>query len=129
MILVVVFLKLMGNLTIIWTSLFEVYAIPAGSLGGLALGIAEFIRRSLRNMTKLVDLLLETTKPIANDSRGLYAGDKKMPPTRDVVNDVYYHVILEAIRGAAFQVFGLLGRPVYCCYHLSLNQFVRRPSD
>ena len=118
-------LWLTGNLTFIWTTLFELYSIPAGTLGGVALGIAEFIRRSLNNMTRLVDLLLETTARIATDIRDLSSGDKEMPPARDLVQDVYEQVILVTLKQAISMVFGFFGGPIYWLYHLTLNQFVR----
>ncbi|MEM8670589.1 MAG: hypothetical protein AAGG48_23895 [Planctomycetota bacterium] len=123
--LVGVVLKLIGGLSLLWWFVLESYAAPAGSLVGLLLGLAEFVRRSLSNMTTLVDLLLETTMQVAIDARELSSGDTEMPPTRDLVEDVYEQVFLVIIREVLGTMFGFFAKPVYWLYHVTLNQMVR----
>ncbi|MGI9470241.1 MAG: hypothetical protein ACR2NZ_01830, partial [Rubripirellula sp.] len=126
LVIVVAFaLKLSGNMTLMWTAIFEIYSAPAGTLIGLTLGMAEFVRRSLTSMTKLVDLLLETSAQVAIDVQRLSAGDTEMPPTRDLVEDVYEQVILVITREVLGSMFGFFGKPVYWLYHVTLNQMVR----
>lgn len=119
------FLKVTGNFSFFWMVMFELYATPAGSLVGVSLGIAEFIRRSLNNMTKLIDLLLVTTMQVAIDAQGLASGETEMPSTRDLVEDVYQHVILVLTKEALQSMLGIFGKPVYWLYHVTLNQMVR----
>ena len=123
--LVAILLKLTGNLTLVWATIFESYAALSGLIIGLALGIAEFIRRSLSNMTKQMDLLLQTTMRAAIDAQGLSLGQTQMPPTRDLVEDVYAHVILVITQEVLASMFGIFGKPVYWLYHVTLNQMVR----
>lgn len=118
-------LKLSGNMTLLWTAVLEIYSAPAGTLIGLTLGTAEFVRRSLTSMTKLVDLLLETSARVAVDVQGLSAGETEMPPTRDLVEDVYEQVILVVTKEVLGSMFGFFGKPVYWLYHVTLNQMVR----
>ena len=114
-----------GNLNLLNAALFEAYAIPAGLIGGVAFGISNFVRRSLDNMSKLVDLLFNVTKQIAGDVTGLSTGDKEMPATRDLVDDVYHHVILHCLKSSTTKIFGIFGMPVYWLYYLTLNRMVR----
>ena len=124
-VIVGVTLKLSGSMTLMWTAILELYSAPAGTLIGLTIGIAEFVRRSLTSMTKLVDLLLETSAQVAIDVQGLSAGETEMPPTRDLVEDVYEQVILIILREVLGSMFGFFGKPVYWLYHVTLNQMVR----
>ena len=114
-----------GNMTFLTTAITELYAIPAGAVGGFAVGCAEFVRRSIGNMQKLVNLMLEITAQVTSDVVALSTGDKELPPPRDLANDVYEQVILKTLKEACGAVFGLLGTPVYWFYHLTLNQLVR----
>lgn len=123
--LVAAILYFTGNLTFIMTALIELYAIPAGTVGGIAIGCAEFVRRSLGNMQKLVNLVLETIARVTADVSSLATGDKELPPPRDLAHDVYGQVILPTLKEACGAVFGLLGIPIYWFYHLTLNQLVR----
>lgn len=118
-------LYLTGSMTLMWATIFEVYSAPAGAIVGTAIGVAEFIRRSLSNMTKLVDLMLETTIQVAKDAQGLSKGDTEMPPTRDLVEDVYEQVILVITKQVLSKMFGFLAMPIYWVYHMTLNRLVR----
>lgn len=123
---VVAALWLTDNLTLFWTALFQSYSVPAGMVGGLAVGIAEFVRRSFNNMSKLVDLLLTTTAVVSRDLRDVSSGQKTMPPTRDLIHDVYEQVILIVLREVLGTLFGIIGRPVYWLYRLTLCRFVKQ---
>ena len=118
-------LYLSGNLTFLWATFFEVYGAPTGAVAGFALGVAEFMRRSLSNMRKLVDLLLSTSIQVAQDVKGLSAGETELPPVRDLVEDVYEQVILVILRQVLGAMFGIIGTPIYWAYHLTMNQLVR----
>lgn len=122
---VVFWLKVTDSMTLFWWAAFEAYSVPAGALAGLAIGVAEFIRRSLNNMTQLIDLMLETTMQVAVDAQGLTSGETEMPPTRDLVEDVYEQVILEITKEVLDSMFGFLAKPIYGLYHVTLNQLVR----
>lgn len=114
-----------GKSNLFITGLAELYSVPAGTVGGIAVGCAEFVRRSLNNMQNLVNLLLETIAQVTTDVNALSTGEKELPPPRDLAHDVYEQVMLQALREACSGVFGFLGRPVYWFYHLTLNQLVR----
>lgn len=133
-VIVGVALKFSGHTTLMWTAIPELYSAATGTLIELTTGIAEFVRRSLTSMTKLVGLLLERSAQVAIDAQGLAAGETEMPPTRDFVEDVYEQVNLIILRKVLGSMFGFFGKPIYWLYHATLNQMARTaarflPSD
>ncbi|MEM7454901.1 MAG: hypothetical protein AAF456_11180 [Planctomycetota bacterium] len=108
----------------LWAVFFCAYSLFFGVVGGLAVGIADVIRRSSAGMLKLVDLLFGVTEQVAKDFRNLSSGDQKLPPTRELVQMVYADVILPVVENAVGGMLGFLGQPVLWIYRQSLGRAV-----
>jgi len=123
---VVVLLILTGDFNIVWSTLLGAYAVPAGVAGGLAFGIAGFIRKSFDNMSLLVDLLFNLTRQIVNDAGDVFGGKTQLPNARDLVSEVYNQILLQSLKQAINSNFGWFGPPIFAAYRLTLNRLVRQ---
>ena len=101
------------------------YAIPASGIATFAFWIAEFIRRSFNKILTVVNYILETTKKIAADYRKVVAGNAKLPPTKQLVNDVYEKLIKKILREAVDEVFGFVGKPIYWVYQATVDRVLK----
>ena len=75
------------------------------------MGCVLLVRRSIAALTKIVDLLLETTTRVAADYQQLSAGNRKLPPMSQLVGAVYEHVFMHVFREAIESQTGFWERP------------------
>lgn len=100
-------------------------AVFAGTwLGGLY-AIIQVVNQSFGNMTRIVDQLLELTKRIASDMRGISSGEIEKPTPAQLVKGAYTHVVLPVVETAISEQLGFLGGPVLFVYRMTLGQLVR----
>jgi len=102
-----------------------VYSFPLAVVLGIVVWTSEFIRRSFSKVLLVVDLLLDTTQRIAKDYSKLYAGEQKMPPLMTLVGDVYEKLLLKILREAVDKHLGLIGKPVYFTYRLTIDRVLK----
>ncbi len=100
--------------------------LPASLPAGLFFSIAYLIRRSLANMLQIVDLLLETTKTVAQDVRSLRSGHYAMPSPKELVHGVYLEVFLPIIEQVIASQLWFLAKPALFLYRLSFGRLVHR---
>ena len=119
---------MMSFLFILLTSVF------VGGAAGSAFAIAEVIRKSIGNMLKIVELMLNVTQQVVADLRALSSGDMPLPSPRELANAVYRDVILPLVERAISELFWVFGKPLLWVYRLTLGWLVRKaiawlPSD
>ena len=107
------------------TLLAEVYGLPASILFGFSVWAVLLVRRSIAALTKIVDLLLETTTRVAADYQQLSAGNRKLPPMSQLVGAVYEHVFMHVFREAIESQTGFLGTPIYWVYRLTIDRMLK----
>jgi len=101
------------------------YGLPASILFAIALWLVLLIRRSLSTLTRIVDLLLQTTVKIATDFRMISSGQKKMPSMAELVGAVYEHVFMHTFREVVSNSTGFLGKPIFWAYKLTVDRMLR----
>lgn len=93
--------------------------------GGIFYSIAYFISRSLDNMLKVVDLLLETTKKVARDMDAVRTGESEMPTAKELVQGVYLEVFLPIIEKVISDQLSIFARPALFLYRLTFGRLMR----
>ncbi|MFT5124958.1 MAG: hypothetical protein ACI9TH_001837 [Kiritimatiellia bacterium] len=101
-------LMLKGQIKPGWLTVLERYALPAGIISGLALGIAEVLRRSLTSMLEIVDRLIDLTERISADWRSIRTGDRTLPAPDELLQLAYTQVFLPCIETALADSFQVL---------------------
>lgn len=103
-----------------------VYGGIASTLFAFALWIVMMLKKGVTSLTRIVDLLLETTTKIASDYHQLHSGQKQLPPMADLVGAVYEHVFMHAFREGVSSATGLLGKPIYWVYRMTVDRMLKR---
>lgn len=105
--------------------LLAVWSIVAGLVGGLFLGFAEFVRRSLAGISKIIRLLVRLTGRVVSDQRKVFQGTKQLPPPREMMRQCYEKVVLPGVEEVVKRRLSILGGIGFWVYRMSLGQAVR----
>ena len=107
------------------TLISEIYAIPASILVGIALWLVLLIHHGLSSLTRIVDLMLETTVKVAADYQELGEGGKKLPPMDKLIGAVHEHIFTNIVREVISSQTGFLGRPIFWAYQMTLGRMLK----
>jgi len=107
------------------TLLAEVYAFPACIVFAIAVWLVLLINYSLSSLTKIVDLMLETTVKVAQDYQELGEGGKKLPPMEKLVGSVHEHIFTRIIREVISSQTGFLGTPIFWVYEKTIDRMLK----
>jgi hypothetical protein len=108
-----------------WLIACEAYALIAGLLGGLSFAIAETIRRSVGQMLRIAELLIDLCAKIVTDWEEVQDGKQTLPPTNQLVQKVYAQVVLPIVERVLSESLGVMGRPMLLLYRHTLGRVIR----
>lgn len=112
LLLVLTKLNLNQGLVSIYSIAALAYALIAGLAAGLLLGFLRVAINASLRFGSICELTLELTQRAAHDIRGLSAGQRQLPATRELTAEVYQRVISPILYQVARKNLSLLGWPV-----------------
>ena len=101
------------------------YILIIAAVLGFALGLLRVMIAFLKNLERLLTLILEVSSAMAADFRDFRQGDKEMPTAGEIVEHVYCGVVVPAMETAVSKSLGFLGTPLLWIYRRTLGSGVR----